>query len=96
LRGFGKQLRQAEGSDALYQRGPHHGQNQRPQQVVMTLADDIVHQIFRGGRQHQPRHTIDGHQHHAESQQAPSRPHQCPDIGQQRAQAFGLGQLGRI
>jgi hypothetical protein len=60
----------------------------------MTLADDIVHQVFGGGGQHQSRHAIDGHQHHAEGQQAAARTHQLHDIGQQRAQAFGLGELG--
>jgi len=96
LRGFGEQLREGEGGDALHQRGGHHGQDQRPQQAVVVFADDIVHQVLGGGRQHQAGHAVHRHQHQAEGQQAAARTHQLPDIGEQRAQAFRSRSLGRL
>ena len=42
LSGFGKELGQGEGGDALDHGGGDDSQNQRKQQVGAALADDVV------------------------------------------------------
>ena len=95
LGGFRKKLGQGERGHALDQGGRHHDKDQRTQQAVMMLADDIVHQVLGRGGQHQSRHTIDHHQHKPESQNPAARPDELFYIGQKRTETLGPGNLIR-
>ncbi len=55
LRGLRKQLRQRKRRQSLDNRRGEDAQHDWRQQLDLPLADDVVHQILRGSRQHQSR-----------------------------------------
>ncbi len=60
------------------QRGGAGRQRERGQQIPSLLADDVVHQPFRGQRQHQTGRPVDEHQHQSDTQAAAVRPDETP------------------
>ena len=67
LRGFREQLRQREGSEPLNHGGGEDRQDDGSQQTNVVFADDVVDQIFCGGRQDQAGHAVHGHQQQSRS-----------------------------
>ena len=57
-------------------RGGARGQRDRQQQIGAALADHLVDEPLRRGRQHEPRQAADEHQRQAERQPAAMGPDQ--------------------
>ena len=58
------------------------------------LADHVVDQVLGRGRQHQAAHAADDHQHEADGQNPPARPHHLANVRPQFAEALGGAFLG--
>ena len=80
---FGKRLREGKRGEPLYCRGEQDNADQGQAQVGAMLADDVVHQIFCGGRQDQAADAVDHHQQEPQREQPTPRPDQRPDLRQQ-------------
>ena len=94
LRGFRQQLRQRERGQSLNHGGGHYDQHNRRQELDMTFADDVVHQVFRRGGKHQSRYAVDAHQRKAECEDPAPRLDEYPHVRQGFPGLLGLRSRG--
>jgi len=80
LRRLGEELREPEGRDALQHGGREHARDDGHEQIGAPRAQHIVHEVFRGGGQHQPGQAVHGHEDEADGQQAAPRTDQSPQV----------------
>jgi len=96
LAGFGEQLGEGVGSNALDERGGEDGADDPGKQSVVVLVEDLIDERAEGGGEHQGAGAVDDHQEKAageeEAARADERPYLGPDVFE-----FGLGAaLGEI
>ena len=85
LRGFRQRQRQRIRRGALDHGGRQHGQDERYEQIQLTLADHIVDQEFRRRRQHQSRRSADDDENQAKGEILAARLDELPDFLGDRA-----------
>ncbi len=74
----------------MNQGSKQNGQNERPQQPALVLADHVIDQEFRGIGEDEAGELVDEHQHKAEGEQSAARTHELPDFGPNGLQALDL------
>ena len=89
LRFLREQLGQRKGGGALDHGRGEHRQDERLQQPDLAMADDVVDQVTRRGRQHQPGGAVDQHQEESDGEQLAPRPHQFLQQRQNAAEVIG-------
>ena len=90
LRRLREELGERERGDALDRASPPPPpRTSGTQQLGLPLADDVVDQELGGGRQDEAGQAVNDHERAAHEQQPAARRDQGPDVGPERAQAFG-------
>ena len=90
LRRHADHLRQRKRRDGLHQRRRADGQRQQQQQIEPVVGQDVVDEPLETRRQDEAAEPANDHQHEAEGELLPVRPHQPPRLRPRRGQRQGL------